>query len=46
MMQQIEESHNEGEENFRKLQIQDTASLNDRLDTLIVNLEEKKKVLK
>ena len=35
-MIQVEEQHVEDEERFRKLQIQDTASLNDKLDTLIV----------
>ena len=36
MVQQVEETHAEEEEHFRKLQVQDAASLNDRLDTLIV----------
>lgn len=36
MVQQVEEQHVEDEERFRKLQIQDTANLNDRLDSLIV----------
>lgn len=36
MVQQVEETHAEEEERFRKLQVQDAASLNDRLDTLIV----------
>lgn len=37
MIQQVEEQHVEDEERFRKLQMQDTATLNDRLDTLIVS---------
>ena len=37
MVQQVEEQHIEEEERFRKLQVQDAASLNDRMDTLIVN---------
>ncbi len=36
MIQQVEEQHAEEEEKFRKLQIQDTANLNDRMDTIIV----------
>jgi hypothetical protein len=36
MCQQVEEQHVEEEERFRKMQIQDTANLNDRMDTLIV----------
>jgi dynein heavy chain, axonemal len=36
MIQQVEETHVEEEERFRKLQMQDTATLNDRLDSLIV----------
>jgi hypothetical protein len=36
MVAQVEEQHAEEEERFRKLQVQDAASLNDRLDTLIV----------
>lgn len=39
MVAQVEEQHVEEEDKFRKLQIQDTASLNDRMDTLIVNYE-------
>ncbi len=38
MTQQVEEQHVEEEERFRKLQIQDTANLNDRMDSLIVSL--------
>jgi hypothetical protein len=38
MIQQVEEQHVEEEEKFRKLQIQDTANLNDRMDTVIVRL--------
>ena len=37
MMQQVEEQHVEEEEKFRKIQIQDTSSLNDRMDSLIVS---------
>lgn len=37
MMQQVEEQHNEEEERFKKLQMQDTATLNDKMDTLIVS---------
>ena len=37
MTQQVEEQHVEDEERFKKLQIQDTANLNDRLDSLIVS---------
>lgn len=36
MILQVEETHVEDEERFRKLQMQDTATLNDKLDTLIV----------
>ena len=36
MILQVEETHTEEEDRFRKLQMQDTATLNDRLDTLIV----------
>lgn len=38
MSQQVEEQHVEDEERFKKLQIQDTANLNDRMDALIVKL--------
>jgi dynein heavy chain len=38
MTQQVEEQHVEEEERFRKLQIQDTANLNDKMDTLIMNV--------
>ena len=38
MMQQVEEQHVEEEERFRKLQVHDTASLNDKTDTLIMNV--------
>ncbi len=37
MIQQVEDQHVEEEEKFRKLQIQDTANLNDRMDTVIVS---------
>lgn len=37
MIAQIEEQHAEDEDRFRKLQVQDTSTLNDRLDTLIVS---------
>jgi hypothetical protein len=40
MCQQVEEQHVEEEERFMKMQIQDTANLNDRLDTLIVTLKQ------
>jgi hypothetical protein len=36
MVTQVEEQHNEEEDRFRKLQVQDTGSLNDRLDQIIV----------
>ena len=36
MSVQVEEQHVEEEERFRKLQIQDSASLNDKMDQLIV----------
>jgi hypothetical protein len=39
MSVQVEEQHVEEEERFRKLQIQDTSVLNDRLDQLIVSKE-------
>jgi dynein heavy chain len=39
MIQQVEEAHIEEEEKFRKLQMQDTATLNDRMDSLIVNIQ-------
>lgn len=38
MIAQVEEQHAEDEERFRKLQMHDTASLNDKLDTLIVSI--------
>lgn len=38
MIIQVEEQHNEDEERFRKLQMHDTASLNEKLDSLIVRL--------
>jgi dynein heavy chain len=37
MIQQVDEQHVEEEEKFRKLQMQDTANLNDRMDTVIVS---------
>ena len=37
MIAQVEEQHVEEEDRFRKLQMQDTATLNDRMDTLIVS---------
>jgi hypothetical protein len=40
MIQQVEEQHVEEEERFRKLQIQDTANLSDRIDTIIVIIVE------
>jgi hypothetical protein len=36
MLEQVEEQHKEDEDRFKKLQIQDTATLNDRMDQLIV----------
>jgi len=39
MIQQVEDQHVEEEEKFRKLQIQDTANLNDRMDTVIVSFK-------
>jgi hypothetical protein len=36
MITQVEEQHAEDEERFRKLQLLDTSTLNDRLDTLTV----------
>jgi len=38
MVQQVEEQHVEEEERFKKLQMQDTATLNDKMDTLIMNV--------
>lgn len=38
MMTQVEEQHVEEEEKFKKLQMQDTANLNDKMDTLIMNV--------
>ena len=32
MLEQVEEQHKEDEERFKKLQVQDTATLNDKLD--------------
>jgi hypothetical protein len=40
MIQQIEEQHAEDEDRFRKLQLLDTSTLNDRLDTLTVSNEQ------
>jgi hypothetical protein len=37
MLEQIEEQHKDDEERFKKLQLQDTANLNDRTDQLTVS---------
>ena len=37
MLEQVEEQHKEDEERFKKLQVQDTAALNDRMDQLTVS---------
>lgn len=36
MLEQVEEQHKEDEDRFKKLQVQDTATLNDKMDQLIV----------
>jgi hypothetical protein len=36
MLEQVEEQHKEDEERFKKLQVQDTATLNDKMDQLTV----------
>ena len=36
MLEQVEEQHKDDEERFKKLQVQDTANLNDRMDQLTV----------
>ena len=36
MLEQVEEQHKEDEDRFKKLQVQDTATLNDKIDQLIV----------
>jgi hypothetical protein len=38
MLEQVEEQHKEDEERFKKLQVQDTATLNDKMDQLTVRL--------
>ena len=38
MVEQVEAQHAEEEERLKKLQMQDTASLNDKMDTLIMNV--------
>ena len=38
MLEQVEEQHKEDEDRFKKLQVQDTATLNDKIDQLIVRL--------
>lgn len=37
MLEQVEEQHKEDEERFKKLQVQDTATLNDKMDQLTVS---------
>jgi hypothetical protein len=36
MLEQVEEQHKDDEERFKKLQVQDTSNLNDRMDQLTV----------
>ncbi len=36
MLEQVEEQHKEDEERFKKLQVQDTSNLNDKIDQLTV----------
>ena len=36
MLEQVEEQHKDDEDRFKKLQVQDTATLNDRMDQLTV----------
>lgn len=36
MLEQVEEQHKEDEERFKKLQVQDTSTLNDKMDQLTV----------
>lgn len=38
MLEQVEEQHKEDEERFKKLQVQDVAALNDRMDQLTVSI--------
>jgi hypothetical protein len=38
MLEQVEEQHKDDEERFKKLQVQDTANLNDKMDQLTVRL--------
>jgi hypothetical protein len=38
MLEQVEEQHKEDEDRFKKLQVQDTATLNDKMDQLIVRI--------
>ncbi|CAF1941259.1 unnamed protein product [Rotaria magnacalcarata] len=38
MLDQIEEQHKEDEERFKKLQVQDTAALNDKMDQLTMSV--------
>lgn len=37
MLEQVEEQHKDDEERFKKLQVQDTANLNDKIDQLTVS---------
>ncbi|CAF1646674.1 unnamed protein product, partial [Didymodactylos carnosus] len=37
-LEQIEEQHKEDEERFKKLQVQDTAALNDKMDQLTMSV--------
>ncbi len=39
MLEQVEEQHKEDEERFKKLQVQDTATLNDKMDQLTVRFD-------
>ncbi|CAF1258579.1 unnamed protein product, partial [Adineta ricciae] len=38
MLEQVEEQHKEDEDRFKKLQVQDTATLNDKIDQLIMSV--------
>ncbi len=38
MLEQVEEQHKEDEERFKKLQVQDTANLSDKIDQLTMSV--------
>ena len=45
MLEQVEEQHKDDEERFKKLQLQDTANLNDKMDQLTVRFLHFKRIL-